>query len=205
MDTQTAESNYTYIEVQTILNSLSEANIARLLQIYSVMGCEQRAGLASRDVFHDVTCKVLAMERAWPREVDPLAFLVETGRSVISNEEKKYVREVVTDPEEMDRDKIDPQTSEPWMEDAVPAPDVQVVLSQSNTKLDEWVKKVQELFADDEDATCFITKKLSELKKAAILLACKFTDQTYRNVEKRIKDKVRKRFPKGLPWWEIEL
>ena len=201
MDTQILE--LTYIEVQALLNSLSEADIARLLQTYSVMGCEPRAGLAAHDVFSEVACKVLAMERAWPRDVDTLPYLVETGRSVISNEEKKYVREIATDLEVIDR-VVDPHAIEPWMEVVAPSPDIQAAQLQTGATLDEWVGKVQELFVGDEEAKCFITQRLAEMKKAAILHACKFTDQTYRNVEKRIKDKVRKRFPKGFPWWEIK-
>ncbi|MEZ0122110.1 MAG: hypothetical protein AB9Q23_09960 [Candidatus Reddybacter sp.] len=202
MDTQTLE--LTYIEVKALLISLSEADKARLLQIYHVMGCEPRAGLAAHDVFSEVACKVLTMERAWPREVDTLPYLVETGRSVISNEEKKYVREVATGSEVIDGIEVDPHAAEPWMEVVAPSLDTQAAQLQADATLVEWVGKVQELFVGDEDAKCFITQKLAEMKKAAILLACKFTDQAYRNVEKRIKDKVRKRFPKGFPWWEVK-
>lgn len=204
MDTQTAGLTYTYIEVQTLLTSLSKADIARLIQSYRAMGCEPRAGLTAHDVISEVCCKVLAMERAWPREVDTLAYLVETGRSVIANEEKKYVREVATEPGDMEGVEVDQNAADPWMGIVAPSPDNQAVRSHSDATLDEWIGKIQELFAGDEEAICFIAKKLEEMKKAAILLACEFTDQIYRNVEKRLKDKVRKRFPKGLPWWEFE-
>lgn len=204
MNTQTSGLTYTYIEVQMLLNSLSKADIARLLQIYRGMGCEQRSGLDAHDVFSEVACKVLAMERAWPREVDPLAYIVETGRSVISNEEKKYVREVATDPDELTRNEVDSRASKPRMEVVTPSPDIQAAQCQTDATLDDWIGKIQELFVGDKDATCFISQKLAEMKKAAILIVCKFTDQSYRNVEKRIKDKVRKRFPKGFPWWEIK-
>jgi uncharacterized protein YeaO (DUF488 family) len=203
MDTQTTGLTYTYIEVQELLNSLSEADIARLLQIYRVMGCGPRAGLDAQDVFSEVACKVLAMERAWPREVDTLAYLVGTGRSVISNEEKKYVREVAADPDVIDGVEVEPHAAEPWMDVVAPSPDIQAAQCQTDATLYEWIEKIQELFVGDENAACFIAKKLEEMKKSAILLACGFTEQVYRNVEKRIKDKVRKRFPQGFPWWEI--
>lgn len=203
MDAQTLGLTYTYIEVQALLISLSESDITRLLQTYHVMGCEPRAGLAAHDVFSEVACKVLAMGRAWPREVDTLPYLVETGRSVISNEEKKHVREVAADPDVIDGVEVEPHAAAPWMGVVSPSPDNQTAQCQTDATLDEWTGKIQELFVGDEDATCFITKKLDEMKKAAILLACEFTEQVYRNVEKRIKDKVRKRFPQGFPWWEI--
>lgn len=204
MDKQTEGLTYTYIEVQALLTSLSEADIACLLQSYRIMGCEPRAGLSAHDVLSEVTCKVLASDRAWPRTVDTLPYLVETGRSVISNEEKKYVREMSTDPNEIGEYEVDTPTAESWMEVVVPSPVLLVAQCQADTTLDEWIGKVRELFVSDEDAMCFITQKLAEMKKAAILLACKFSDQTYRSVEKRIKDKVRKRFPRGIPWWEIK-
>ncbi|TNE75240.1 MAG: hypothetical protein EP334_10670 [Gammaproteobacteria bacterium] len=203
MDKQTKELTYTYLEVQALLSSLSEADIARLLQSYRIMGCESRAGLAAHDILSEVTCKVLASDRAWPREVDTLPYLIATGRSVISNEEKKHVREVSTNPSEIGEYEVDTQTAGLRMEVVAP-PEFQAAQCQADAILDEWVEKVRELFVSDKDAMCFITQKLAEMKKAAILLACQFSDQAYRSVEKRIKDKVRKRFPEGIPWWEIK-
>lgn len=203
MDTQTPGLTYTYTEVQALLASIRKTDIARLHQIYRVMGCEARAGLDVNDVFSEVVCKVLAMERTWPREQDTLAYFVETGRSIISNGEKKHVREVATDPAVMDETAVDPHAAAPWRV-VTPALDIQLAQCQADATLDQWLGKIKELFIGDEDATCFITQKLAEMKKAAILIACKFTDQVYRNVEKRIKDKVRKGFPQGLPWWEIK-
>ncbi len=55
------------------------------------------------------------MERAWPQEVGTLAYLVETGRSVIANEEKKYVREVATEPGDMEGVEVDQNTADHWM------------------------------------------------------------------------------------------
>lgn len=199
MSTQTEAATYTYIEVQALLASISEVDIARLLQTYRVLGCEARSGLTAQDVFSEVCCKVLALERAWPRSVATIAFLVETGRSVVANEEKKYSRHVSSDPDDMNED-----DAEVLRNGVFPSPDTQIAQDQSETKLEEWITRIEELFASDEEAKCFITQKLAAMEKAAISLACKFTDQVYRNVEKRIKDKVRKRFPKGIPWWEIQ-
>jgi len=204
MNTQTPVLTYTYIEVQALLSLIREADIARLLQIYRVLGCEARAGLDANDVLSEVVCKVLAMERAWPKDQNALAYLVETGRSIISNAEKKHVREVATDPVLMEEAEVDPHADDLWMQVVTPPSDIQLAQHQTYVTLDQWIDKIKKLFVGDEDATCFLTQKLAETKKAAILIACKFTDQIYRNVEKRIKDKVRNRFPQGLPWWEID-
>jgi hypothetical protein len=203
MNIQTPELTYGYTEVQKLLGSLSDADNTRLLQIYRTSGCEQRAGLTAHDVLSEVVCKLLAMERTWPREVETMPYLVETGRSVISNEEKKRTREIATDPELLDRDEVNPHTSVTWVEATHPSPATQATQCQADLNIEEWVCMMKELFYGDDDATCFIKKRLSDFKKAAIIVACNFTDQTYRNVEKRIKDKVRKRFPQGFPWWEI--
>jgi hypothetical protein len=80
----------------------------------------------------------------------------------------------------------------------------QLEQSGSSNCLLEWITKIQNLFEQDKDASCFINQKLAEQKKKKILILCEFTEQVYRNVEKRIKDKARKRFPNGFPWWEIE-
>lgn len=75
---------------------------------------------------------------------------------------------------------------------------------QSENVITTWIQEIQELFEDDHEADCFIKQKLNRQKKSRILILCEFADQVYRNVEKRVKDKVKKRFPSGFPWWEIE-
>lgn len=198
MDPNDEDLPYTYSEVQNRLAALSKADVARLLQAYSVLGCEVRAGLAPEDVLNQVCSKALSLKRPWKHDLEAIPYLLESGRSEISNEEKKYSRNVFTESDQMEGEGgILPIAL------SHPSPEVQFAKQQSDTLLTEWMKKIQDLFVDDVDATCLITQKLAELKKAAILLACKFTDQIYRNVEKRIKDKIRKRFPKGFPWWEL--
>jgi len=72
------------------------------------------------------------------------------------------------------------------------------------SSVSEWVEKILQLFISDKEATCYLKQKLESIKKAMILTICEFNEQIYRNVEKRIKDKARKQFPKGIPWWEID-
>lgn len=196
--------HYTYIEVQELLGSLTKADIARLIQVYRISGCDARAGMSAEDVLAEVAQGVLAMDRAWPRSVETLPYLLETGHSVISNEEKKYARVKSTDPAEIESGVVTSLGPKSVQEGTKQSPETQIAHSQKHATLHEWIAKIRQLFADDKDATCFISHKLAELTKAAILVACKFSDQGYRTVEKRIKDKVRKKFPRGLPWWEIQ-
>ncbi|AXS84539.1 hypothetical protein D0851_16835 [Marinobacter sp. Arc7-DN-1] len=197
-------AHYTFAEVQQLLGTLTTADIARLLQAYRISGCDARAGMSSNDVLSEVAQAVLTMERAWPRRTETIPYLLMTGRSVISNEEKKYSRTESTDSTRIETGDIALQKPELSADHSMRSPEIQVAKAQKKSTMNEWIDRIRQLFVDDEDAKCFLTQKLAELKKAAILVACNFTDQGYRAVEKRIKDKVRKRFPKGLPWWEIQ-
>lgn len=203
MDRLTEELTYTYTEVQKNLCLLSEADTARIIQSYRVMGCESRTGMSAHDVLSEVVCKLLTMERLWPVEVASVPYFVETGRSIISNEEKKYSREVATDFDVTEGKENNPHTSGPWLDTSVPSAEARLVEQQKGASLQQWIGNISDLFLDDQDAMCFISQKLAEVKKSAILLICNLTDQAYRNVEKRIKDKVRKKFPHGFPWWEL--
>lgn len=197
-------ADYTYAEVQKLLGTLTTADIARLLQAYSISGCDARAGMSPNDVLAEVARAVLAMDRAWPRHTETIPYLLMTGKSVISNEEKKYSRTESADSSRIETGDIALQIPEHSADHSIRSPEIQVAKAQKKSTMNEWIEKILQLFNNDEDAKCFLTQKLAELKKAAILAACNFTEQRYRAIEKRIKDKVRKRFPKGLPWWEIQ-
>lgn len=205
MDTNT-EAHFSEIEVQDLLDNLAEPDIARLLQIYRTLGCTARTGLSEHDVFGQVVMKALSLERRWPRNVNSISFFIETGKSVISNEEEKYAKLIVTPTiDELlttNDDSLTPTSATAKLSHA-PAESV-IAHGQTVTLIDTWIQKIKQLFEDDPQADCFITQKLNEQKKSKILNLCEFTDQVYRNVEKRVKDKVRKRFPNGLPWWEVK-
>lgn len=205
MDTSTAD-HYSEIEVQDLLDNLAAPDIARALQVYRTLGCCARTGLSEFDVLGQVVIKALSLERRWPRSVKAISFLIETGKSVISNEEEKHSKLIVTPTVDelltVNDDSLMP-TSATAKLSHVPA-ESGIEHFQSENFITTWVRKIQQLFEDDPEADCFIKQKLNEQKKSRILILCEFTDQVYRNVEKRVKDKVKKRFPNGLPWWEMK-
>ena len=150
--------------------------------------------------------KALSLERRWPRDVEAISFFIETGKSVISNEEEKHSKLIITPTADellAANDDSPVPTSAIAKLSHAPAESV-IEHGQSENLITSWIQKIQKLFEDDPEADCFITQKLNEQKKSATLILCGFTDQVYRNVEKRVKDKVSKRFPNGLPWWEVE-
>lgn len=205
METST-EPHYSEIEVQDLLQNLTRSDIARSLQIYRTLGCYARAGLSEDDVLGQVVLKALSLDRRWPRNIETISFLVTTGKSIISNEAEKQAKLIITptiDQLLTSKDDALIPTSATTKLSHAPAEST-IEYSQSENAVTTWTQKVKQLFEDDPEAHCFIKQKLNEQKKSAILILCVFTDQVYRNVEKRIKDKVRKRFPNGLPWWEVE-
>jgi len=203
MDT---DSYYSEIEVEENLESLTQADIARLVQIFAVLGSSNRAGMSGHDVLHNAISQVLANERPWPKDVSVISYLTQSGRSTISNEEEKRSKLLIAptiDEVVFNEDNKVAHTSA-VVRFSNPSPQSGLESAQSSSIIKEWIEKVRQLFGEDKEASCFIEQKIAEQKKSKILIICEFSDQIYRNVEKRIKDKVRKRFPNGLPWGEIE-
>lgn len=198
-----AQQHFSDIEVQDKLAELTELEIARICQIYRQDGCEGRAGMSDSDVISEVITKVLACERRWPVGEQMVPFLVMTGRSIISNEEEKRSLMTYTDRMENIIDGDIEMPIAPLMK-LSSAPAEQPIEEMESAKIiSNWITKINEIFETDEDAMCYLKNHLDKVVKSKILTLCKFTDQVYRNVEKRIKDKMRKRFPEGIKWWEI--
>ena len=191
--------HFSEIEVQDLLYNLKEADIARVLQVYRTLGCSARAGLSEHDILNHVVVKALSLERRWPRDVNVISYLIETGKSIVSNEEEKYTKLKITSTVDEEILKTTSATATLYH----PSAETHVENIQSDNLIAIWISKIQQLFENDPEAECFINQKLNDQKKSRILVLCKFTDQVYRSVEKRVKDKVRKRFPNGLPLWEV--
>lgn len=198
-----AQQHFSDIEVQDKLAELTGLEIAKVCQIYRQDGCEGRAGMSDSDVINEVITKVLACERRWPVGEQMVPFLVMTGRSIISNEEEKRSPMAYTDSMENVINGDSEVPIAPLMK-LSSAPAEQPIEEMESIKiLSNWIIKINEIFETDEDAMCYLENHLAKVVKSKILTLCNFTDQVYRNVEKRIKDKMRKRFPEGIKWWEI--
>ncbi len=200
------QTHYSEIEVQDLIAELSDSDIGKLLHVFRLMGCPPRAGLSDVDVLNHAITQALSLERPWPKGLSAATYLHKSGWSHISNEEEKHFRnigiseigDVLRTPEVVDSITSRESASSPKAEQ-------QIEERQVTQIIQEWTQKILSLFENDGDATCFLKQKLAEIKRNRILELCNLTDQTYRNVEKRIKDKVRKRFPNGFPWWEVTM
>lgn len=193
-------------EVQDLLAAMSDTERTQILISYKLLGCEQRVGFTPMDVYGQVVEGALSMSRKWKKGLSAVTFFRNTGRSVISNESERCKQTMLVptigaeydDTGELGRDldmsNISPHESEQQIAEQ----------RESDEIIKQWCEKVMGYFEQDEQALCFLRHKFDERKKIAILQLCCFTDQVYRNVVKRVKDKLRKRIPNGLPWWEIE-
>lgn len=195
--------HFSEIEVQDKLEALTEMEMARICQIYRQDGCDARAGMSYSDVMNEVIAKVLARDRRWPIGEKIVPFLVMTGRSIISNEEEKRSPIAYTDSMESVMDGGSEMSIAPLMKLSSAPAERPLEDMESANIISYWITKINETFEADEDAMCYLKNHLAKVVKSKILNICNFTDQVYRNVEKRIKDKMHKRFPEGIKWWEI--
>ena len=198
-------SHYSIIEVEEQISMLGEAGVTRLLSVYRALGCEQRARLSDIDVLQHLITQALALERPWPRDVNIITYFVNSGRSFIDNESKKSASKAITATVDdfLNGESLAANTHS-MAKLSNSSPHDYIENDQKSCLITEWIEKIRQLFVDDKDASCFIEQRIEEKKKSQIMIFCEFSDQVYRNVEKRIKDKVRKRFPNGFPWWSVE-
>lgn len=194
------EEYYSEVEVEHQLAKLSQADIARLIQIFTVKGCEARAGMAGGDVLNQAVTRVLGGHRLWRKDHSAVQFLIGAGSSIIDNEAKRRAREQLTSSidefvEETDLNEVSAEVAERLSNKSVQC---EVEAEQDDAGVNQWLNKIRRLFSGDTDVLCYLEQKLSGIKKAEILHFCQFTDTTYRAVERRFKDKIRKRFPLGF-------
>lgn len=195
---------YAQHEIQDILETMDRIQIARMWTMYEASGCEQRTAMTSEDVFNQVVLGALTTRR-WKKDISVEVFFRMTGKSIIDNESKKRANQGILSTSALGDEQDNELNRTARFTVSVPQSSQQSAQdSQSASLIEEWTNKIIDLFSDDNDALCYLYGKLEECKKSVIVVRCKFTDKIYRNVEKRIKDKVRKRHPNGIPWWEIE-
>lgn len=222
---------YSVVEIEDMLSNLAQdkASLARIYRYYEGLGCEPRSGLTAADIMGEVWLDTLSGVRVWRRGVDTLKHFKEVGRSVISNaaekqdqlehiesEDRLYGESGVLSIASAKLSVSHPEVSKlenskrvvkhmTTVKSSNPSPENLLVEHQKGVALKEWTSKVLDLFSSDNDAMCYLKQFLSDNSvKSAIMTACSFTESVYSNVRKRIKDKVRKRFPNGISWWEID-
>tara|TARA_Y100000052_G_C2939707_1_gene79807 strand:+ start:138 stop:833 length:696 start_codon:yes stop_codon:yes gene_type:complete len=230
MDTDEID-RYSTVEIEDLLSNLvqDKASLARIYRFYEGLGCELRIGLTARDIMGEVWVDTLSGKRVWKRGIDALKHFKEVGRSIISNTEEKIGQLEFIESEEhlcgdsgavsMATEKLSilyPNESGiehsrrvvkhmVSVKSSNPSPDILLIEHQKGLTIGEWTTKLLDLFSGDNDALCYLKQFLSDnTVKSKIMIACSFSESVYGNVRKRIKDKVWKRFPNGINWWEID-
>lgn len=221
---------YSAVEIEDMLSNLAQdkASLARIYRYYVGLGCEPRAGLTSEDIMNEVWVDTLSGVRVWKRGIGTLKHFKEVGRSIISNTANKQDRLEHVESEahlygeggvlSIATAKVSTSHSEEYepenskrvtkhvaaAKSSNPSPENLLMEHQKELTLKEWTTKVLGLFSSDSDAMCYLKQFLSDNTiKSAIMTTCSFSESIYSNVRKRIKDKVLKKFPNGISWWEI--
>jgi len=202
----TGESHYSIVEIEEQVAGLSDADIARFIQYFELRGCIRRLGWSGLEHFHHTIADVLEGRRAWPRDVPRSAFLWNAGRSILSNEAKKKEREV--EAQHVDVDEC--HEKEALQNDHVGSLDESSYIAnsletqQGQELVKQWYSQITDLFDDDHVVMCIIQQKYNELKKSVILKVCNINEMAYQAAMKKMKYHLKKAFPGGLPWWEVE-
>ena len=208
---QQSDEYYDEPEIQQQLLAMDEVQISRLWKSYELSGCDERAGMTGGDVLGEVSKAALTPRgskghRGWKRDLSLEAYFRMTGKSILDNESHKRANQGIL-PETGDVLEL-PDTGAEHPDLAIYAPTQSVEKTaqdiQSTSLTKALTEKIFKLFSGDTDALCYLQGKLDECKKKVIIERCQFTDQVYRNVQSRIKDKVLKRFPNGLSLLELD-
>ena len=221
---------YSTVEIEDLLSNLvqDKASLARIYRYYVGFGCELRTGLTAKDIMGEVWVDTLSGKRVWKRGIDALKHFKEVGRSVISNTEEKLGQLEFIESEDhlhgeggavsmateklsiLHLDEFKAEQSRrvvkhmETVKSSNPPADNLLMEQQKGLTIREWTTKLLDLFSSDSDAMCYLKQFLSDnTVKSTIMIACSFSESVYGNVRKRIKDKVWKRFPNGINWWEI--
>jgi hypothetical protein len=193
------DKHYSLTEVQELIKGLSDTDIYRLYRSFGVNACQARAGMSEQDVFQEIAAKALAMERPWPVGVSAQQYFAETGKSIISNSAKRYSRHTSLPEHDISsRADINPVPGFGLAQQGL-APNE----PPSCDSLDILINEIFEAFEGDAAADCYLRQKLKESNKAIILKICELSEDDYKNVVARIKYKMRKKHPGGIPWAEI--
>ena len=206
MGCMTEEKHYSIVEMEELVAGLSDADIARFIQYFEARGCVRRVGWSGVEHFYHTVADVLEGKRTWPKGVHPTAFLWNAGRSILSNEASKKRHE--TDAQHMDVDEFiekgqsqdgvaDSHDESSYIENALETQEGQKMVQI-------WFSQVKDLFADEDSILCILQQKYNDLKKNLILKVCDLDEKGYQAAVAKMKYRLKKAFPGGLPWWEIE-
>jgi DNA-directed RNA polymerase specialized sigma24 family protein len=171
-------------EVETALDSLSSEDKLKLLAVErTFLG---GTGYTPKELLHDATCRVIFRERKWPRSVNPVAFLIETMRSIASHARKRRKREVPLNPDKRGDD-----------ESPVPSEALDSLEHLLEKEAADIVAAIHNRFSGDEEAQLVILGWTDDLRGKELRDFVGVDQATLDYAIKRIRRVMKKFYPNG--------
>jgi DNA-directed RNA polymerase specialized sigma24 family protein len=176
-------------EVETALDSLSADDKLKLLAVErTFLG---GTGYTPKELLHDATCRVIFGERKWPRSVNPVAFLIETMRSITSHARKKRKREVPLEPGKKGDDEKESESPD------FPSEALDPLEQLLEKEAADVVAAIQNHFSGDEEAQLVILGWTGDLRGKELRDFVGVDQATLDYAVKRIRRVMKKFYPSG--------
>lgn len=165
-------------EIAEALDFFTDAEWAKLKSSANYFA--QKCALSADDLVNESILKALSGERVCPGKMSILSFLIGAMKSIANNERNKkmYTTHSNVEIEDVGYELIEKVSQEISMK--------------------AQFKKVEDIFADDEQCSLLLMALSDELTKEEMMAVMDVDETTYATIRTRFKRKLTKNFPKGL-------
>lgn len=139
------------------------------------------------DLLHEALYRTLAGKRKWPLEVNLVAFLAQTMRSVASEERNRAVAEPIAS------DAWAQEDDDRHIVEQVPDARTPETLASANSAL----RQIEKLFADDPPAISLLRGLGEGRTPSEIQMMTRMTETEYASTQKRIQRALARKFGKA--------
>ena len=137
-------------------------------------------GLEPDEFKSEIVMRVLEGKRKCPSDVPTIAFLTQTARSIADEFYGRYV---------IKAEKFVPIESECEFTDTNNLNQEESLIKRENEE--ERIKYIREKFANDEEASTYINKRLDAETKSEIMAAMKLNDKQFEAIRRRVARKIK--------------
>ena len=187
------ESQLSTGELRTAFESFSKVEILRLKKAARFFGFRCRTD--GDELLDEAFERALSGRRKCKRELDPVVFLVGVIRSVTSEINKSRERDplymAMTESSSLTQDLLAGIPSDEG------SPAEALVVKENQDHAERTVARVEEVFADDDEAQLILMGTMDELTAEEIREIGGMDMTTYASARRRMKRKLSKEFPDG--------
>lgn len=187
------ESQLSTGELRTVFESFSKAEILRLERAALFFGFRCRTD--GDELLDEAVKRALSGRRKCKRGLDPVVFLVGAIRSVTSEINKSRKQ----DPLYMAMMESSSLTQD--LAAGIPSdggsPEEALVVKENQDHAERTVARLEELFADDDEAQLILMGTMDELTAEEIREIAGMDTTTYASARRRMRRKIDKEFPDG--------